>query len=64
MDTRLKTARLKAIFLARMGCRSGAGVWDKAVKSDVDQMFLVRGEDLDLISQADNESFRGKEKKK
>lgn len=29
----------------------------KAAKPDLDQTFLVRGEDLGLISQAGNESF-------
>lgn len=59
-----ENSKVKSYFLAQMGCRSGDGIWDKAAKPDLDQTFLVRGEDLGLISQAGNEGFWGKEKKK
>ena len=44
--------KVKSYSLAQMGYRSGDGVSDKTGKSDLGQKFLVRGEDLALISQA------------
>lgn len=44
--------KVKTYYLAEIGYKKGDGISDKTGKSDLGQKFLVRGEDLALISQA------------
>lgn len=46
------SSKVKVYYLAEIGYKKGDSISNKTGKSDLGQKFLMRGEDLALISQA------------